>query len=84
MIAVVLVSVAVGLGLQAFYKFSGNSVLVFLFAISLPEILLMPRGALLDWASVFAKNSISIVLLLSGWGVYSLITSIRQRAVGGI
>jgi oligosaccharide repeat unit polymerase len=82
MVAVVLVSLALGLGLHAFYRFSGNALLLFLFAMSLSEILFMPRGALLDWVSVLAKNGISILLLLAGWMIFRLVTSIRQNPVG--
>ena len=81
MVAIVLVSVLVGLGLHAFYRFSNNALLVFLFAISLSEILLMPRGALLDWVSVFAKNTILTMILLSGWGLFRLITSLGRSPV---
>lgn len=41
--AVVLISVVLGLGLHAFYRFSGSPLLLFLFAMSLPDILLMPK-----------------------------------------
>jgi O-antigen polysaccharide polymerase Wzy len=75
---VVLVSITVGMGLNAIYKFSGNALLLFLFAMSLPDILLMPKGQLLDWVSVFLKTSLSIVLLWFGWKSYSLLLSIRQ------
>jgi hypothetical protein len=45
---------------------------------TLPDVLLMPRGELLDWLSTFLRNAISIVLLWFGWKVYSLLTSIRH------
>jgi hypothetical protein len=83
MIGVILVSVAVGMGLHGLYKFSGRARLLFLFAMSLPDVLLMPRGALLDWVSVLTKNGISIVILVSGWSLYKLVTSIRRSALYG-
>jgi hypothetical protein len=36
---------------------------------SLPDILLMPKGQLPDWASIFLKNCISIALLWCGWKI---------------
>ena len=78
--AVILVSLGIGFGLTAFYKYSANAPLLFLFAMVLPEILVMPRAQLLDWFSVLLRNTISIVLLLAGWKIYALVTSIRQTA----
>ena len=70
--AVVLISVVLGLGLHAFYRFSGSPLLLFLFAMSLPDILLMPKGQLLDWASILLKNTISLALLWVGWQTVQL------------
>ena len=78
MIAVVLVSVALGLGLHAMYRFSGHPLLLFVFAMSLPDIILMPKGQLLDWVSILLKNCISFGLLWFGWKIYSLLVSIRH------
>jgi hypothetical protein len=78
MIAVVLVSIALGLGLHAFYRFSGNALLLFVFAMSIPDIVSMPKGGLLDWASIFLRNCVSFAMLWFGWKVYSLLLSIRQ------
>lgn len=79
-IAVVVVSVALGLGLHALYKFSGNVLLLFLFAMSLPDILLMPKGQLLDWVSVLMRNGISVVLLWVGWKICGLLLSIGRTS----
>lgn len=78
MIAVILVSIALSLGLHAIYRFSGNALLLFVFAMSLSEIISMPKGGLLDWASIFLRNCVSFALLWFGWKVYSLLLSIRQ------
>ena len=82
LLAVLLVSLAVGGGLHALYRSSGNALLLFVFAMSLPEILVMPKGEILDWVSGLAKNGISILLLLAGWMLFRLVTSIRQNPVG--
>jgi hypothetical protein len=42
----------------------------------------MPKGEILDWVSGLAKNGISILLLLAGWMLFRLVTSIRQNPVG--
>jgi hypothetical protein len=78
MVAVALVSIALGLGFHAFYRFSGNVLLLFLFAMLLPDILLMPKGQLLDWVSVLLRNGASIALLWIGWRVYRLLLSIAR------
>lgn len=43
---------------------------LFLVAMILPEVLLMPRGGLLDWVSASMRVGISVVLLLAGWYLY--------------
>jgi len=78
--AVILVSLGIGFGLAAVYKYSSNAPLMFFFAMGLPQIILMPRSQLLDWLSVFMRNTISIALLVAGWKIYALVTSIRQAA----
>lgn len=77
MIAVVLVSLALGLGLHSLYRLSGIPLLLFLIAMTLPDILLMPKGQLLDWVSVLLKNAVSIALLWFGWKIYSLLCSLK-------
>ena len=80
--AVILVSLGIGFALSVFHKYSSNPLLLLMFALSLPEILIMPRAQLLDWASVLARNTISVLLLVVGWKTYSLITSIRHPTSG--
>jgi hypothetical protein len=43
---------------------------LFVVAMMLPEVLLMPRGQLLDWLSVLLRSAISIAILALGWVVY--------------
>jgi oligosaccharide repeat unit polymerase len=82
MIAVLVVSLALGLGLHGLYRFSGNALLLLLFAMSLPEIIAMPKLGLFDWASTFLRNCISLALLWLGWKVYSLLLAIEPRHQG--
>lgn len=78
--AVILVSLALGSLLAAFYNYSGEPVMLFLFALTLPDILIMPRAQLLDWLSVLTKNLIMVAIGLAGFRLYALITSIRGAA----
>jgi hypothetical protein len=82
MVAVILVSIGLGLGLHAFYRFSGNALLLFVFAMSLPDIISLPKAGLFDWVSVFLRSCVSFALLWLGWKVYSLLLSIRQTPPG--
>ena len=77
--AVILVSLGVGALLAAFYNYSGAPVMLFVLALTLPDILILPRVPLLDWLSVLAKNLILIVIGIAGWKLYALITSITGR-----
>lgn len=75
--AVAAISLLIGGGLHYLYYLSRGAVTLFLVALTLPEVLFMPRGALLDWVSALFRNAISIALLWMGWKVYALLTSIR-------
>jgi oligosaccharide repeat unit polymerase len=75
---VLLISLLVGAGLHALQVLSRNALGLFLVAMTLPDVLLMPRGNLMDWASVLAKNLISILLLLAGWQLYTFLCSVRH------
>jgi oligosaccharide repeat unit polymerase len=78
-IGVVALSLLVGTGLHWMFVLSRNIFGLFLVAMTLPDVLLMPRGELLDWFSVFFRNAISIVLLWCGWKLYSLLISVRRQ-----
>ena len=78
--AVILVSLGFGTLLVAFYNYSGAPVMLFVLALTLPDILVMPRAPLLGWLSVLAKNLVVTVIGLAGWKIYALITSIRRAA----
>jgi len=75
---VIVISLLMGAGLHLLHHFSRNALSLFVVAMILPDIFIMPRGELLDWFSVLMRNAISLVLLAMGWGLYRLLTSIRQ------
>lgn len=79
---VVIISVLVGFGLRLAHRFSRNAASLFVVALVLPEVLVMPRNGLLEWASVLMRSAISIVLLGAGWQLYSFLTSAFQKPVG--
>ena len=70
---VVFLSLLIGGGLHLLYRLSRNMVSLFVVAMMLPEVLLMPRGQLLDWLSVLLRSAISIAILALGWVVYRLL-----------
>jgi hypothetical protein len=67
---VVVFSLLIGGGLHLLYRLSRNMVSLFVVAMMLPEVLLMPRGQLLDWLSVLLRSAISIGILALGWILY--------------
>jgi len=75
---VVFISLLVGGGLRLLQFASRSAPGLFLVAMTLPDVLLMPRGQLLDWLSVLVRNGISIILLVTGWWVFRVLTSIRR------
>ena len=79
---VIIISVLIGFGLRLAHHFSRNAESLFVVAMVLQQVLVMPRNGLLDWASVLMKSAVSIVLLVAGWQLYSLLTSIRQETLG--
>lgn len=77
-LGVVGISLLIGGGLHLMHSYSRSALGLFLVAMLLPEVLWMPRGSLLGWASVAIRNSISVLLLVVGWWVYRLFCSIRR------
>ena len=74
----VLLSLLLGSGLHLLHSLSRNALSLFVVALILPVVILMPRGQLLDWVSALMRNAISLVLLAVGWGLYRLVTSMPQ------
>jgi len=75
---VVLISLLMGGGLRLLHYFSRKPLSLFVVAMILPDIFIMPRGELLDWLSVLLRNAISLVLLAAGWGLYRLLIPMRR------
>jgi hypothetical protein len=67
---VVAVSALLGLLFHGMHLGAGSPFLLFLIVMTLPDILLMPRGGLLDWVSASFRVGISVFLLLLGWHLY--------------
>jgi oligosaccharide repeat unit polymerase len=76
---VVIFSLLIGFGLQYFYSLTRSMVTLYVVVLTLPEVLFMPRGSILDWASGLLRNAISILILWLGWKIYSLVCSVRQQ-----
>jgi len=79
MLGVIVLSLLVGGGLRLMQVLCRNIFGLFLVAMTLPDVILMPRGELLDWFSALLKNAIAILLLWIGWKVYTMLTSIRHQ-----
>jgi oligosaccharide repeat unit polymerase len=75
---VALFSFAVGVGLQYLYHLTRGALTLFVVALTLPEVIFMPRGTLLDWASALLRNLISLILLWFGWKAYNLVCNVRR------
>jgi len=67
---VIVISVLIGSGLHVAYRLSENGVSLLLVALVLPYVLVMPRGGLLDWLSVLARNIATILALAVGWKLF--------------
>jgi hypothetical protein len=78
-------SLLLGCGLHSMHSLSRNPLSLFMVAAVMPDVLLMPRGQLLDWASVLLKTAISVAILWLGWQAYELLAWLgvapRARAV---
>jgi hypothetical protein len=81
---VIIISVLIGFGLHLAHRFSRNALSLFVVALLLQQILVLPRNGLLDWASVLMRNAISIVLLGAGWLLYNFLSSTLQKPVGDV
>jgi oligosaccharide repeat unit polymerase len=73
---VVTVSAVLGALFHGMHGCARNPLGLFLTAMILPDMLLMPRGGLLDWVSASLRVGISVLLLLAGWHFYQAIARI--------
>lgn len=67
---VALISLLLGALLHGLQAWAHHPFGLFLTAMVLPDVLLMPRGGLLDWVSAALRVGISVLLLLGGWHLY--------------
>ena len=67
---VVLASALLGALFHGMNVYARNPFALFLIAMILPDMLLMPRGGLLDWVSASLRVGLSVLLLLAGWYCY--------------
>ena len=82
---VIVLSLLIGGGLHFLYCLSRNMVSLFVVAMVMPEVILMPRGQLLDWLSVLLRSAVSIVILVFCWLLYRTLTWQKQaRRADGI
>jgi oligosaccharide repeat unit polymerase len=79
---VVIISGLLGAFLRGMHVYGRNSFGLFLVTMILPDVLLMPRGGLLDWVSASLRTGISVVLLLTGWYFYQAIARITGILLG--
>jgi hypothetical protein len=73
---VVIVSAALGALFHGMNLYARNPFGLFLIAMILPDVLLMPRGGLLDWVSASLRVGISVLLLVAGWYFHQAIARI--------
>ena len=67
---VALVSGLLGTLLHCMHLYSRSPLGLFLVTLLLPDVLWMARGGLLDWVSVAARITFSLLLLWIGWWLY--------------
>ena len=77
-LGVAIVSALLGALFHAMNVRAKNPFALFLIAMILPDMLLMPRGGLLDWVSASLRVGLSLLLLLGGWYFYLAIARIGR------
>lgn len=79
---VVVISLLIGAGLHLLYRLSRKGLSLFIVAMILPDVIIMPRGNLLDWLSVLLRTAISIGILALGWIFYRSLSWLRPTPHG--
>ena len=74
---VVVLSLLLGYGLNFIYGCGRNAWGLIVVALILPDFLLMPRADILAWVSTLMRNAILFCPLAVGWGIFSLLTTVR-------
>jgi oligosaccharide repeat unit polymerase len=76
--SVVVISLLIGAGLHYLYRLSKNALSLVIVALILPDILLMPRGNLLDWFSALLKYIILCFGLALGWLLFTFFVWLKR------
>jgi oligosaccharide repeat unit polymerase len=77
-VGVALVSLLIGAGLHYLYHLSRNVLSLVVVGLILPDILIMPRGNLLDWLSVLLKYAVLFIVLYLGWLLFGFLVWLRR------
>ncbi|MGA9566139.1 MAG: O-antigen polysaccharide polymerase Wzy [Candidatus Korobacteraceae bacterium] len=72
---VVAVSLAVSFGLILLHRLSGTAMFLVPVALTVSDVIWLPRGELLDWASALTRNLIVICFLYAIWLIYYFVAS---------
>jgi hypothetical protein len=82
-LGVVSFSLLIGFALGMLYRWSSNSRLLVLVAFVMPQVILLPRGYLLGWLSSLLRAAILLILLATGWCLYSFLShSLKPLRLG--
>ena len=73
--AVLIVSLLIGNGLALLYRLSGHLKLLPLLALTLSDVIWLPRGELLNWVSALGRNLGIFLAIYMGWLLYHFIAS---------
>lgn len=77
LLGVVVISLLIGVGLNLLHGKSRNAFSLFVVAMILPDVVVMPRNGLLDWMTALLRSIIAIGVLAIGWKLYELFTPSR-------
>jgi len=75
---VIIASLSIGFVLRLARYLSRSALWLFVVAMVLPDLLVMPRSGLLDWVSALLRSAVAVALLAIGWQFYRLLLSIRR------
>ena len=73
---VVVISLLIGGGLRSLYSCSGSAKLLVLVAFVMPQVLLLPRGFLMGWASTLLRAFVLLLPIFLGWSLYQFLAPI--------
>ena len=80
---VAIISLLLGSFFHLLYRLSGSAGWLLVVAMVLPDLVIMPRGTLLDWASALMRNALSFALIGAGWILYRFVLWLMQQPKPG-